>query len=133
MKLSDMFPTAYITGVDLKGKAYKATIAKVEAEEMRPVRGGPPETKYVMYFEHSKKGVILSRTLANQIAAIVGSDETRDWVGKRIAIFPEPMTVAGKERIGIRARKPGLEPSSVPAGDDDDESAGREVDDGTRV
>jgi hypothetical protein len=124
MKVSDMFPTSYVSGADLKGKAFRVTIARVEAEELRPVRNAPPETKYVVYVEQSKKGVILSRTLAVQIAAIVGSDETRDWVGKSITIYPEPMTVAGKPRIAIRARKPGPEPRRVPASEDDDESTG---------
>jgi hypothetical protein len=103
MKISDMFPRKYATGEDLQGKALMLTIAAVKAEKMTPQPGSPPVDKYVIYFQEAKKGIVLNRTLAQQIASIHGP-ETDDWTGKRITIYPVPMTVAGKHRIAIRAR-----------------------------
>jgi hypothetical protein len=103
MKISEMFPRKYATGEDLQGKALMLTIAAVKAEKMTPQPGSPPVDKYVLYFQEAKKGIVLNRTLAEQIAEIHGQ-ETDDWIGKRITIYPVPMTVAGKHRIAIRAR-----------------------------
>lgn len=115
MKLSDLYPRRYATGHDLDGKAYTLTISHVQLEEMRPNRNAPAELKPVLYFENSEKGVIMSRTMAYQVAGVVGSEETDDWTGKRITIYPKPMMVAGKQRVGIRARAPKNGPDEPPA------------------
>ena len=114
MKLSDMFPRKYASGADFNGKAVTLTIALVRTEKMRPQAGAPEQTKFVVYFQGADKGAILSRTLAYQIADITGSDETADWTGKRITLYPQPMTVAGKRRIAIRARKPAAGNGTAP-------------------
>ncbi len=50
-------------------------------------------------------GVVLSRTLASQIGSIYG-EETDEWTGKPITLYPQPMRVAGQDRIAIRGRRP---------------------------
>jgi len=114
MKLSEMFPRKYASGEDLNGKTATLTIAIIRTEKMRPQAGAPEQTKFVVYFEGAAKGVILSRTLAYQIANIASSEETADWIGKRITLYPQPMTVAGKPRIAIRARKPAAGNGAAP-------------------
>lgn len=106
MKVSEMFPRKYLGGEDLQGKAYRVVIDGVRQEELRVAPGAKPELKWVMYLAGTRKGIVLSRTLAEQIAAAAGSDETDDWAGKAVVIYPEPMTVAGKRRVAIRARAP---------------------------
>jgi hypothetical protein len=115
MKVSDMFPRKYLGGEDLQGKAYRVVIERVRQEELRVGPGAKPEPKWVMYLSGTRKGIILSRTLAEQVAAAVGSDETDDWTGKTVVIYPEPMTVAGKRRVAIRARAPKAEPGAEAA------------------
>ena len=73
---------------------------------MRPVPSAPLVQKFVLHFQNTHKGVILSRTLAQQIAEATGSDDADLWIGKRITIFPQPMTVAGKKRVAIRVKPP---------------------------
>lgn len=107
MKLSQMFPRRFATGEDLQGKAVTLTIDRVSGEKMRPQAGAPEVEKWVLYFVETKKGVVLNRTLALQVARCLGSEETEDWKGQRITLYPEPMTVAGKPRIAIRARAAG--------------------------
>ena len=114
MKLSDMFPRKYASGEDLGGKPATLTVSTVRTEKMRPQAGAPEVQKYVVYFQGADKGVILSRTLAYQIADATGSDDTADWTGKRITLYPQPMTVAGKRRIAIRARKPAAGNGTAP-------------------
>lgn len=105
MRLNDIYPPKYATGADLAGKPATLTISHVSMESMRPGPGAPATNKPVMYFARASRGVILGRALWMQIAALLGSDDTDTWTGKRIQIYPEPMTVAGKPRIAIRARQ----------------------------
>jgi len=106
MKLSDMFPRRYASGADLNGHQPTLKISHIEKEEMTPSPGQKPELKFVVYFEKASKGIILSRTLAEQIAAICKSDETASWVGKSVTLYTVAMKVAGKDRLAIRAKAP---------------------------
>ncbi len=128
MKLSQMFPRRYATGEDLQGKPITLTIASITSEKMHPQANAPEVEKWVMYFKEAKKGVVLNRPLAYQIAEFLGSEDTDGWVGKSITIYPQPMTVAGKKVTAIRARaakvKPGAAGEAIPpslAEEDDDE------------
>ncbi len=104
MKLSDMYPSKYVKGEDLQGKPWTITITRVAAENMRPNPQSPEVQKWVLYTAEGKKGIVLSRTLATQIARSLGSDDTDNWIGQRVTIYPEAMTVAGAARVAIRAR-----------------------------
>lgn len=106
MKLSRMYPRKYATGEDLNGNAVTVTVKKMTIEQMSPRAGQPPQDRFVLYFDETIKGVILSRTLADQIASIVQADDTDDWIGHKVTLYPQPLTVAGTPRIAIRARKP---------------------------
>lgn len=111
MKLREMYPSRYATGEDLGGKPVAMTILGVVAELMRPGPGQPEKEKFVIYFQGAKKGVVLSRTLARQIARAVGSDDTEAWTGKKVTLIPEPMTVGGEPRIAIRVQLPAQAPA----------------------
>ncbi|MHA1544116.1 MAG: hypothetical protein ACTSU8_03175 [Alphaproteobacteria bacterium] len=106
MKLGNMFPRKYATGEDLNGNDVTVTVKKMMIEKMSPRAGQPPQDRFVLYFDETVKGVILSRTLADQIAGILQADDTDQWTGKKVTLFPQPLTVAGTPRIAIRARKP---------------------------
>ena len=115
MKVSEMFPRRYVTGADLAGKAHTLTIAHVRTETMRPSQNARPVQKYVMYFEHAQKGLVLNRTNAWSLVDIIGTEDTDEWQGAQVTIFPVPLTVAGQKRIGIRVRAPDNGPTQPPA------------------
>ena len=106
MKIDDIYPRKYATGEDLNGKPVTLVIASIIPETMRPGPGAQPIEKWVVYFERASKGVILSRTLAHQIVDATGQDDTVNWIGQRVTLFPLPMRVAGRDVVAIRARKP---------------------------
>jgi hypothetical protein len=124
-----MFPRRYATGEDLQGKAITLTITSIILEKMHPQANAPEVEKWVMYFKEAKKGVVLNRTMAYQIGEFLGSEDTDDWVGKSITIYPQPMTVAGRKVTAIRARaakgRPSAAGESIPSSlaeeDDDDD------------
>jgi len=105
MKLSEMFPRRWMVGADLGGKEYTLKIDRVAQEQIQ-VQGGKKEPRYVLYFKGAKKGLILNRTIGEQIAGVVSSEETDDWRGQAVTIYPVEMRVAGEQRVGIRVRKP---------------------------
>lgn len=104
MNVNAMFPSRFLQGKDLLGRSVTVTIAKIQLERMRPTPQSPEIEKYVLYTEEGKKGIVLSKTLASQIARAVGSDETDDWVGKKVTLYPEQVLVAGIQRLSIRAK-----------------------------
>jgi hypothetical protein len=105
VKLDEMFPSKYVRGQYLQGRAFNVTITRIQHEKMRPNPQSPELDKFVLYVDEGKKGIVLSKTLASQIAQILGSDESDDWIGKKVTLFPVPMVVAGVRRVAIRARK----------------------------
>ena len=105
MKIDEIFPRKYASGEDLAGKPVTLEIRAIIPETMRPGPGAQPVEKWVVYFERASKGVILSRTLANQIAEATGQDDTLNWIGQRVTLYPLPMKVAGHDVVAIRARK----------------------------
>jgi len=104
MKLDDLFPRRFATGEDLKGRPVTLTISHLRSEKMTPTPGAAPVERWVVYFKDAQKGIVLSKTLATQIAQAVGSDDTDAWVGKRVTLYPVTVTVAGQTRIAIRAK-----------------------------
>jgi len=113
MKINQMFPSKYATGSDLRG-AVTVTIARIAAEKMRPNPQSPEVEKWVLYTQEGKRGVVLGKVLANQIAVVLG-DDTDLWLGKKITLYPEAVTVAGVARVAIRAHK-AAEPQPETAG-----------------
>lgn len=104
MNINQMFPRKYANGEDLNGTAHVMTIKRVAVEKMRVSAQAKEEDRFILYFDGAQKGVILSKTLAVQIASILKEQDTDRWTGKQIVIFPERMMVGGVERIAIRAR-----------------------------
>lgn len=104
MDINNVFPRKYAKGEDLGGRDVTATILRVELVEMRPSPSAPPEKKPVLYVRGGKRGIILTNTLAHQIAALTGSSETDDWTNDRVVLYGKPMMVAGNKVIAIRAK-----------------------------
>lgn len=94
MKISQMFPSQYASAADLGGKEVALEIAGIKTETVHREKG--EENVFVLYFKGATKGIILSRRLAMEISAAVGSDDTDHWAGKRIAIYPTQTRAFGK-------------------------------------
>lgn len=102
MKISKLFPSKYVKALELNGKTVTLTIAKLVIEELG--HGKDAERKPVLYFQKATKGLILNATNAKTIAALYG-DESDDWTGKSIAIYPDRVRAFGKMHDVIRVRE----------------------------
>jgi len=105
MNVNEMFPSRYIAGSDLNGKVWTLAIRDVRAEPMFDARAKKRVDKYVIYFERAHKGVILNRTMAEQIAAALGSDEVTTWTGQKISLYTETVTAFGEQHVVVRFRQ----------------------------
>lgn len=99
MKVSDVFPSKFIAAADLQGQNVKVTVARVELEKIGE------DTKPVIYFQGKQKGLVCNKTNCKAIAAIYG-DETDDWVGGELVLFPIMTDYQGKPVEAVRVRAP---------------------------
>lgn len=121
MKIGTAFPGNYLKAADLQGKRVQVVIERVEMEDI----GG--DTKPVVHFKGKDRGLVLNKTNANAIWGITNSDDTDDWEGVAITLFPSKTDFQGKRVDCIRIDPPDRggkparrEPEPTPeAGDDD--------------
>jgi hypothetical protein len=77
-------------------------------------QGKDKEKKPVLYFEKGPKGFVLNVTNANTITKVYG-DDTANWTGKPIEIYPTQTEFRGDMVDAIRVRVPDAEPSATTA------------------
>jgi len=66
-----------------------------------------PRIKWTLSFKELDKPLVLNTTNGQIIAAMVGSDESDDWIGRQIVLYKDPnVSFAGKLVGGIRCRAP---------------------------
>ena len=97
--VSDAFPSNFLKAIDLSNRTVKVTISKVVFEEI----GQNKDKKPVMYFENVKKGLVLNKTNAVEIAATHG-DQMEGWTGKEIELFSTMVPYQGQNVAAIRVR-----------------------------
>jgi arabinogalactan endo-1,4-beta-galactosidase len=108
MKISTAFPSNYLRCADLQDRNVRVLMDRVEMEEI----GG--EAKPVLYFQDKEKGIVLNKTNSNNIAAAYG-DDTDDWSGHEIILYPAMTDFQGKTVPCIRVRAPTAKDRVKPA------------------
>ncbi len=72
--------------------------------------------KWCMAFNEVEKPMVLNSTNGQIIAAITGSEETDNWIGKKIVLYDDPnVSFGGKLVGGIRVRAPRGKAATAPA------------------
>lgn len=113
MKANDIFSSKYLNASDLRGRDVTVTIDRVEVEKM-PNSG---EKKPALYFRGKDKGLLVNKTNFNTIAEVLGADDTDDWEGKQITLYPTETDFQGKmvDCIRVRRRKAATDEWQAPA------------------
>lgn len=96
MNINGAFPSSYLKAADLQGRRVIVAIDKVVMEDI----GG--EHKPVVKFQGKDRGIVLNKTNAAMIAEIAGSDETDDWKGVKVTLYPTKTDFQGKRVDCIR-------------------------------
>jgi hypothetical protein len=127
MKRDEVFPSKYLKCPDLTGQAIIVTIERASYEILK-TPDGKEQGRTVLYFRNAKKAFPLNMTNFDAVSEIVGDDETDNWPGHQIELYPDKTTMGGKvvDCVRIRApaqaplRKPTATKSPPPEGLDDD-------------
>lgn len=111
MKASDFIGGNWVKCPDLQGQEVTVTIENVTAESYEE---GDPE-RLVLQFVGMKKRLGLNSTNTASVAGLWG-DETDDWIGKNVTLYPSTCMFQGnrKDCIRIRDARPTEEPLPVP-------------------
>jgi hypothetical protein len=102
MRLSEVFAGDHLKSEDLAEGDLPLTIKKVETKEFEK-DGGGKEMKLIIHFRETEKTLVSNKTNANTIANLY-TDETDNWVGKRITLYATEVEFQGKTMLGIRVR-----------------------------
>jgi predicted YcjX-like family ATPase len=81
----ELYPGRFIKSGDLRGRDVNLTIARVEVDDLEGTKG--KQTKGIVHFKETKKGLVLNRTNGECIKAMFGR-KIADWVGKRVTLYP---------------------------------------------
>lgn len=111
MNYEALYPSKYLKAADLEGSPVTVVIEKVVEEEMQD-----GEVKPVLHFQGAHKAHVMPRINGRKIAELVGSNETREWAGKAITLYPSQTEMGGKMVDCVRIRAAGTNPGpSTPA------------------
>ncbi len=95
--------------VDLQDREFTLQIKEVKRGKVTGT-GGKSSAKAMIYFEgkgadgNDRKPLAAGTAILSQIAALYGND-TRDWPGKAITIYPDPTVKYGGAAVGgVRIR-----------------------------
>lgn len=97
MNINNAFPSNYLKASELQGRDVTVTMSNVVFETIGQDR------KPVLYFAGTKKGMVLNKTNSNNISQLYGQ-ETENWVGKKITLFPCMVDYQGKSVEAVRIR-----------------------------
>jgi hypothetical protein len=83
--------------------------------EKKNVGIGKKDMQWVFYFDEHEKGFIMKPTNGHLVAAVVGSADFDDWIGKKIVLYIDPTVEFPKGKVtgGIRCRAPKNQPQQV--------------------
>ena len=89
------------------------TMGQVEKVDVA-LAGADPEYRWALHFDELDKPMILNQTNISLINAVTSTDDTDDWVGKKIVLYNDPsVSYAGKVTGGIRVKGNQVEQAPV--------------------
>jgi len=104
-KTSEMRESKFLKKEDVGAGALFA-VAGCEQHNVAK-EGAEPELRWCLSFEESDKPLVLNSTNIQLCESICGSDDTDDWIGKKIVLYADPtVQYRGKVVGGIRVRAP---------------------------
>src|SRR5262245_13360649 len=98
---ADFFPSNYLKASDLAGKERQVTITHIET---RTFENDTKRKPVALFKETGARGLVLNKTNFVTLAAIHG-DNSDNWAGKEITIYPDFTSYQGKPIETIRIRR----------------------------
>jgi hypothetical protein len=121
-KIGEMIESKYLKQSDVEEET-EVTIVKVGQINVAK-EDEQPEMKWAVRFQEFKKPMVLNGTNIQLLAKACESEDTDDWIGKKVTIYTDPnVTFGGKLVGGLRVRLQVKKKTAVigtPAGKFDD-------------
>lgn len=117
-RVHEMIESKYLKKEDVGEDGTVVTIATIDRVNVA-AKGEEPEHKWVMGFEEFDKPMVLNPTNLKLAEKALGSDDTDDWMGKKIIVYNDPNITFGKELVGgirIKAFRKVGPPKEMPRG-----------------
>jgi len=102
---SERYPRRFLSAEDLKGKSVVVEIEEECLEELTDTNG-KTVNKSVLSFVGKGKKLVLNATNWDSIVEITGCEDSRDWPGNKIELYPTTTLMAGRKVDCIRIRRP---------------------------
>jgi hypothetical protein len=102
---NDVFPSKYLKAADLNGKPITVVIATATLETLKSPEG-KEQLKTILTFKGTKKALPLNMTNFDACAEITGEDDTDNWPGHSLELYPSTTELKGKTKDCIRIRPP---------------------------
>lgn len=99
MKTNQIFPSKYLAAADLNDEHKTLTISGAEMETLNE------EQKLVLLFREVGKGMVVNKTNCRALESALGSDDTDDWIGRRIVLYPAMVDFQGRQVEAIRVHE----------------------------
>lgn len=124
---------AYLKSEELTEEGETFVIETVKEEVLPNRDGSPGDTRFVLYLEGSKP-LVLNKTNIKRLVAAFDSNNSDQWIGKKITCYLDPNVEFGSEIVGgvrlravpktkKRAPNKAKAAAAVEPADDDDEDA----------
>ena len=109
-----MFTGSYFKGADLE-KAKLLTIEAVGKESL----GEDKDERWVVRFVEDERGCVLNKTRADEIVQATGSNDTDDWLGRKVVLYKGETRFQGKlvPCVAVRAARNQPKPEPEPVDD----------------
>jgi hypothetical protein len=110
----EMFPSKYLKAGELKGNPVVVKIASATPEKLKNA-SGVEQRKVVLTFFKTEKQLPLNATNFDAVMDITGEDDSDNWSGHKIELYPTETTLRNDVVKCIRIRKPSQAPAPAPA------------------
>src|SRR6185437_8452532 len=97
MELATIFPSKYLKASDLQSREVTVKISRAEIEKLGD------DSKLILYFDGKNKGLVTNKTNADRIAHVYGNN-TDDWLGNEIILYPDMVNFQNRVVEAIRVR-----------------------------
>lgn len=104
MRMSDAFPSKWLSAADIPDGGMIVTIETYEMEIIG--QGEKKQNKPVLYFKEDVKPMVLNKTNGGVLTQVLGSDEMDDWIGKEVTLIAREVEFQGELIDAVRVQVP---------------------------
>lgn len=105
MNVNELKTSRFLKQTDVR-EGMLCTITGVSQENIA-ADGAEENLKWCLHIAENEKPLVLNPTNGAILSKILGSDESDDWIGKKVVLYADPnISFGGKIVGGIRIRAP---------------------------